>query len=105
MYAFWTYWYVQSAARFYRGCLAAIGSVEDEVAVVDTARNIGKPLFQDYSRQGRVLGVAFRSVRIVGGVLAFGFVIIGYGLLYLAWLALPPVCLANIIGSFLGTSG
>ena len=105
MYAFWSYWYLQSATRFYEGCLAAIGSVEDEVAVIDTARNITKPLFQDYTRQGRVLGVLFRAVRIGIGVLMFGFVIIGYSLIYLFWLMMPLLCLVSLIGSVFGDRG
>lgn len=85
--------------------MGAIGSVEDEVAVVDTARNIGKPLFQDYTRQGRVLGILFRLARIFAGVVMFGSIIIGYGLLYLFWLTAPLICLISILGSLFGSKG
>lgn len=103
MYAFLAYWYLQSAARFYKGGLAAIGSAEDEIAVLDTARNIGKPLFQDYSRQGRVLGVLFRLARIVAGIICFAVIILGYVALYIFWLALPPLCLVSLVGSLIGS--
>lgn len=103
MHFFWSYWYLQSAARFYRGGLGAIEDIEDEVAVVDTARNITKPLFQDYTRQGRVLGILFRVARIAAGIAMFGCVIIGYAVLYLFWLALPLICLISLVGSVFGS--
>jgi hypothetical protein len=102
MRPFFTYWYIQSWSRFYHGCVGVLTGVEDEVAIVDTLHNMDKPLFQDYSRQGRFIGFFFRLARIVAGLLALGVITVGYGALYAIWLLAPIVCLVAVAVAFFG---
>jgi len=102
MMAFLTYWYLQSPARFYRAFLGATTTVENQMGVQDMIRNISKPLFQDYTFQGRLIGLGLRIVRILAGVILFTLTFIIYILLFLLWNLFPILCLVSLVGSFIG---
>ncbi len=71
------------------GWRTAAASFEAEVAVISTLKNITKPLFQDYTREGRIIGIFLRLGRIVIGsvvqVLLFGF----YCAVLVLWYIVP----------------
>lgn len=97
-----SYWYLTSANRFLDALRGAWQGIESEIGIVDTFHNLDKPLFQDYSRQGRVIGFVFRIARILAGITAMAVTAFGYALLYVVWLLFPPLCLASIAGSAFG---
>lgn len=99
--SFFSYWYIGSAARFLRSLRGAWQSTESQIGIVDTFHNLDKPLFQDYTRQGRIIGFVFRLVRILAGLVALAGTAVIYGLAYVVWLLFPTLCLASIAGSLL----
>ncbi len=73
--------------------MATMTAADRSFALAITLRHFFEPLYKDYSIIGRILGIVFRSARIVIGgvfylVLAFVFAIV-----YLIWLAIPAVIL------------
>ncbi len=60
------------------------------LAVKVTMRHFFEPLYKDYTILGRILGVIFRSGRVVVG----GMVYLFFGIIFLAicliWLLIPP---------------
>lgn len=96
------FWYMHSPGRFYAACLHSIGSLDNTFAVRDTAKNLGKPLFQDYTYQGRIIGVFLRCSRIAIGVLCYLFLVVGYALAFGTWLLFPLLCIVSLIGSVAG---
>lgn len=97
------YWYVESFGKIYGAYLRTLEHLEGQIAVRDTARNISKPLFQDYTYQGRFIGVLLRLSRIVVGIFLYSLIMAVYLLAYLIWLLFPFICLASIFGSLLAT--
>lgn len=100
-----TYWYLKSPAWFYNACLECINSLENSLAVRATARNITKPLFQDYTYQGRIIGVLIRSARITLGFFVYILVVLVFVASFLFWISLPFLCLASLVGGFIAPSG
>ena len=96
------YWYVKSASRFYTAFQQAESHLEASFAVRDMLRNLDKPLFQDYTLQGRVIGVAIRLFRVALGLAAYAFAAALYLAGYVLWLLFPLLCLANLLGSLIG---
>lgn len=78
--------------------------LEGRLAIKSTVTNLGKPLFQDYTREGRLIGIFFRLGRI--GVALFIDVLasLGYFIAILLWLLFPVLCLISLLGSLLGPS-
>ncbi|MEI6477383.1 MAG: hypothetical protein WCO52_00090 [bacterium] len=97
-----TTWYVTSASWFYASFLESVASVEATLAVRDTIKNLRKPLFQDYTLQGRAIGFGLRLVRIFIGGLAFFTLGVLYGIVYVVWLFFPIICIVSLIGSIFG---
>ena len=104
MIPFVSYWYLQSPQRFYSAYLSLLNGLEAQLAVVDMVRNISKPLFQDYTFQGRLIGVAIRVLRIIGSVFIYAVISLAYAAIYLFWLLFPILCLLSLVGSLVGPS-
>ena len=102
MFAFFNYWYLQSPGRFLRAFLAAFSHLEGQIGVITTARNLNKPLFQDYTLQGRLIGFGFRLLRILMGIILDILLGTFYLVVFLIWIAFPILCLLSLIGSFIG---
>lgn len=97
-------WYVSSPNAAWQFYLRTVGALEGSVGVRDMLRNIRRPLFQDYTWQGRLIGLLIRLVRIAAGLVLYLFVAVLGAVLYLVWLAFPLLCIAAIFGSFAGNS-
>lgn len=72
-------------------------SFEGQVAVVSTLKNITKPLFQDYTREGRVIGILLRLARVVIGSIVQVVLLAFYAVVVVGWYALPFYLVYQII--------
>jgi hypothetical protein len=98
-------WYIQSAPWAIRRYLQTVQILDGTFAVGDTWRNLGRPLYQDYTWQGRAIGVGLRLFRIGFGLITYFLAAIVYIAAYLIWLAFPGLCIVAIIGGFIGPEG
>jgi hypothetical protein len=78
--------------------------LEGRLAIRSTFFNLGKPLFQDYSREGRIIGVFLRLGRIFIALIIDALASLAYLLLVILWFFLPFLCLISLIGGVLGPS-
>lgn len=69
--------------------MAALTSADQSLALKITLRHFFEPLYKDYSAIGRILGVIFRTGRILIGLAAYIFVTAFFLLVYLIWIAIP----------------
>jgi len=102
MLTFIRYWYLESAMRFYTAYLHAVQTLEAQVAIQETLKHLTEPLFQDYTYQGRAIGIVFRLVRICLGIVGIIALTLGYLFFYLLWLFFPLICLVSLLGAFFG---
>ena len=99
------FWYLQSPIAVYNSLLRTLNLMESTFAIQATIKNLGKPLFQDYTLQGRFIGFILRLVRIGAGIVAYSVISIIYLFGYLIWLLFPLICLVSILGSIFGPMG
>ena len=69
-------------------------SLDQSIAFRITLKNFFVPLYRDYSIIGRILGVFFRSVRLLLGVLIYSFFGVLFLLLILFWFLVPIALVA-----------
>ena len=93
------YWYLQSPLRFYTAMAHGISTLDATFAVRDTLRNINKPLFQDYTWQGRFIGVLMRLARVGVALFLYFFALVGYIVAFIFWIIFPIICIFSIVGS------
>jgi hypothetical protein len=68
---------------------ATAANFEAELSIVSTAKNLMRPLFQDYSREGRIIGFFLRLVRIVAGIIVQLALVAVFIALSIGWILLP----------------
>jgi len=96
------YWYLTSPSRFLNATTHAIHMLDGKLAVRDTLRNINKPLFQDYTTQGRIIGFFLRLARVAAALLVYAVVVSAYAAVFVFWIIFPLVCLVSLVGSLVG---
>ena len=102
MAQFLRYWYIRGPEHIWRVFLSVIGGFENSLAVRDTARNLDKPLFQDYTRSGRAVGFLIRLARILIGLVIYLLIASLFALFSVIWVLFPAICLVSLVGSVFG---
>ncbi|OGY39133.1 MAG: hypothetical protein A2418_03070 [Candidatus Brennerbacteria bacterium RIFOXYC1_FULL_41_11] len=90
---FFRRWYLERSEQFWSAIFYFFRSLDKTLAIEINVRLWLKPLFNDYSPVGRVIGPIFRTLRIVFGGSIYAIVFIFAGLIWLAWLLFLPVFL------------
>ena len=95
-------WYIQSGPWAIRRYMSTVQILDGTFAIGDTWRNIGRPVFQDYTWQGRIIGVFLRLARIGLGYFTYFVAALLYVSVYIIWLLFPVICLISLFGGILG---
>ena len=90
---FFHHWYVDGSRRFAHKFISTLEDLDRTVALKITLRYFFQPLYRDYSPIGRILGIIFRSGRVVIGILAYFFIALVFLVVYIIWIALPAAIL------------
>ena len=90
---FFHHWYVDGSHVIGHRFLVALEKTDRSLAIKVTVRYFFHPLYKDYTVIGRILGIIFRAVRIIIGLVIYAVIIALFLLFYLAWLATPAVVL------------
>ena len=94
------FWYGQSPNWVFSHFLGTVHQLDGYFAVRETIKNLNQPLFQDYSRQGRIIGFFFRIGRILLAFFFYFLAFLGYVIAYIFWLLFPVLCVASILAPF-----
>lgn len=86
---FFVHWYGHSFIFVFGSCLKTLEKLDRLLAFKITMRNFLIPLYGDYSFLGRILGVIFRSMRIVVGATIYLMIFMLFGLAYIFWAVIP----------------
>ena len=71
--------------------MTTLTAADRSLAVAITLRHFFEPLYKDYSIIGRILGIVFRSARVVIGGVCYFFLALAFAIAYVIWLAIPAV--------------
>ena len=96
---FFHHWYVDGSRAFGRRFMATITGADQSLAIAITIRHFFEPLYKDYSVIGRILGVVFRSARILIGAAVYLFIVAVFLAAYLVWIAIPAVIILYVAKS------
>ncbi|MCL4405483.1 MAG: hypothetical protein M1361_00355 [Patescibacteria group bacterium] len=82
-------WYVGGFNALVHRALLIFGRLDRFLALRVTLHHMFEPLYQDRSVLGRILGLIFRSVRVVVALLIYGVIALVFLAIYVAWAAIP----------------
>ncbi len=86
---FFHHWYADGSRAIGHRFMEALATADRSLAIKVTFRHFFEPLYRDYTAIGRILGVIFRTGRILVGLMIYAAIVVLFALFYLAWLALP----------------
>jgi len=88
---FFHHWYIDGSRAFEHHFVSTLKDADQTIALRITVRHFAEPLYKDYSIIGRILGVIFRSGRILLGLVFYAFIVLAFALVYLIWLSVPAI--------------
>ena len=97
---FFHHWYVDGSRVLAHKFVSILEEVDKSVAIRLTLKYFFQPLYKDYTMVGRILGVVFRSGRILIGGIFYLFLGAVFLAIYLVWVLIPPVILLLALVNF-----
>jgi hypothetical protein len=94
---FFRHWYVDGFKFFLKALISMLSSFDRVFALRVSAKNIFKPMYQDNSFIGYMLGFIFRSGRITGAIIVYSIVVSCFVIVYILWAAIPPYLISKSI--------
>lgn len=96
LFDFFHHWYADGSKVFFNYFISFLERLDQRFAVKITLRYFFQPLYGDYTIVGRILGVIFRSARILIGAAVYLFVTAIFLIIYLLWLLVPAVIILYV---------
>ncbi len=93
---FFHHWYVDGSRAFGRTFITTLAGIDQVIAFKITLRYFFQPLYKDYTAVGRVLGIIFRTGRILIGIVIYPIIAAIFLAAYLAWILIPAVALIYV---------
>jgi hypothetical protein len=94
---FFHHWYMDGSRAIGRSFMTTMTAIDQSLAVAITLRHFFEPLYKDYSVIGRILGVVFRTFRVLIGGAFYIVIVLAFALVYLVWLGIPAVIIGLTI--------
>lgn len=94
---FLRHWYIKSFFIYSHFVVSQLEKLDKFLAFKITLRNLFKPLYQDYSFLGYVLGFIFRVARLILGGIIYAVVFVLAIIIYIVWLAVPVYVIYQIL--------
>ena len=88
---FFHHWYADGSRVFAHRLISTLQAADQTIAFKITMMHFFEPLYKDYSVVGRILGVIFRTGRMVLGGIFYAFLLVCFAIAYVVWLAIPAV--------------
>lgn len=89
IFDFFHHWYIDGSRAIGRRFMATIEAADRSLALKVTVRHFFEPLYKDYTIIGRILGLVFRTCRVIIGLITYLFIAAFFIAVYLAWIAIP----------------
>ncbi|MCS6789208.1 MAG: hypothetical protein NZ484_01405 [Patescibacteria group bacterium] len=96
LYKFLYNWYIKGVRWIFHYYISILESLDYYFAVKTNIIHFFEPLYKDYSIMGRLLGIFFRSFRIVVGSLVYLFISLLFLVFLLIWILVPIIILILI---------
>ncbi|HDH31180.1 MAG TPA: hypothetical protein ENH26_00150 [Candidatus Wolfebacteria bacterium] len=97
---FFRHWYIKSFFIYSHFVVSQLEKLDRFLAFKITLRYLFKPLYQDYSFLGYILGFIFRVARLIFGGIVYAVIFAIAVAVYIIWLAIPVYIVYQIISNF-----
>ena len=94
---FFHHWYVDGSRVIAHRFVSTLEDIDQTLAVKVTLRYFFQPLYKDYSVIGRILGLIFRTGRILIGGAIYLVLALMFLAFYLLWVAVPAATILLVI--------
>lgn len=94
---FFAHWYTEGSRNWWHFLLDYINEMERLISLRIMLVNWYKPLYGDYTRMGRAVGIPIRLFRIVVGITFYSVVFAVFAVAYAVYLALPIFLLSRLV--------
>ena len=90
---FFHHWYADASKYLFHRFFLFLEGLDQTFALRITLKHFFQPLYKDYTGVGRILGIFFRSIRIILGTAVYALIAAVFFAFYLLWLAAPVAAL------------
>lgn len=97
IWQFFVHWYGHGYLNIGGAALNTLEQMDKTLALRITLRYFGQPLYKDYTYLGYALGLVFRSLRILIGVVVYAVVVAVFAAIYLSWAAVPVYLVLKMV--------
>ncbi|MEK7465531.1 MAG: hypothetical protein AAB631_02020 [Patescibacteria group bacterium] len=94
---FLRHWYVRGFKMYSGWVVDRLEEVDYYLAWRETARHFFEPLYKDYSILGRLLGIIFRTARLLVGTIVYSVLFAIIVCVYVIWLLIPLYLVFKIL--------
>ncbi|MFH1171139.1 MAG: hypothetical protein V1778_01195 [bacterium] len=91
------WWFRYGLTNVARWWVGKVVSGEERLALVVLMKNLGRPMFGDYTREGRAISFGVRIVQLAVSLVLFAGWFVVITLLWIAWFALLPATIALLL--------
>ena len=85
------WWYTRGFTRTIKFALRSVADAERQIALGIWLKAMFKPMFQDYTWEGRMVSFFMRIMLLIFKIVMFGAWVIGAILIIIAWTAIPII--------------
>ena len=93
IFDFFHHWYVDGSRAFRHTFITTLAEIDKVMAIKITLRYFFQPLYKDYTVMGRILGVIFRTGRLLVGAVIYLMIVAVFLVIYLVWILIPAAIL------------
>lgn len=97
IWQFLVHWYGHGFLIFWEKTFVLFAFIDQTIALRITLRYFFEPLYRDYTTLGRMLGIVFRSGRVVVGVVTYGSIGVLAIAFYIIWALFPLYVLSHVL--------
>ena len=94
------WWYSRGLLKVLQWSKQSLKDVERIAALKIWLKSMGKPMFQDYTREGRIISFFMRVVLLIFKLLMMILWSIFLGILIVIWIILPPLIIWLLLKNF-----
>jgi len=94
------FWYSKGLVKFFKSLISTLKEVSPPFVLKILIANLGKPMYGDYSREGRIISFFMRLIHLFLIFLKTFLVFLILFLIFLIYLFLPVIIIYEIICNF-----
>jgi len=97
VYRFINHYYIGGSKYIFSKVQDFFRDIDYYLALGITVRHFFEPLYGDYSIVGRILGIIFRSIRVIIALVIYVILSIIVFFIYLLWIFFPLIIISKIL--------